>query len=69
MAGALLAARHTGFDGLLAAQRQYLDDFWDRADVEVEGDDRGPAGRALSPVAGAPGRAPGPSDGPSPPRA
>jgi alpha,alpha-trehalose phosphorylase len=36
--GAVFAARHTGFDGLVAAQRQYLDDFWDRADVEVEGD-------------------------------
>jgi alpha,alpha-trehalose phosphorylase len=38
VAGALLVARRTGFDGLLAAQRQYLDDFWERADVEVEGD-------------------------------
>jgi alpha,alpha-trehalose phosphorylase len=34
----LSAARQTGFDGLLAEQRQYLDDFWDRADVEVDGD-------------------------------
>jgi alpha,alpha-trehalose phosphorylase len=39
VAGAVFAARHTGFDGLVAAQRSYLDDFWDRADVEVEGDD------------------------------
>jgi alpha,alpha-trehalose phosphorylase len=31
-------ARHTGWDGLLAGQRAYLDDFWDRADVEIEGD-------------------------------
>ncbi len=38
VAGALFMARHTGFEGLLAAQRQYLDDFWDRADVEVDGD-------------------------------
>jgi alpha,alpha-trehalose phosphorylase len=38
--GALMVARHTGFDGLLAAQRSYLDDFWDRADVEVDGDDQ-----------------------------
>ena len=38
VAGALLAARHSGFDGLAAAQRRYLDDFWDRADVEVDGD-------------------------------
>jgi alpha,alpha-trehalose phosphorylase len=39
VAGAVVQARHMGFDGLLAAQRTYLDDFWDRADVEVEGDD------------------------------
>jgi alpha,alpha-trehalose phosphorylase len=39
VAGAVFAARHTGFEGLAAAQRQYLDDFWERADVEVEGDD------------------------------
>ena len=38
VAGAMFMARHTGFDGLLAAQRRYLDDFWDRADVEVDGD-------------------------------
>jgi alpha,alpha-trehalose phosphorylase len=35
---ALAEARHTGWDGLVAAQREYLDDFWDRADVELEGD-------------------------------
>ena len=35
---ALAAARHTGWEGLIAGQREYLDDFWDRADVEVEGD-------------------------------
>jgi alpha,alpha-trehalose phosphorylase len=35
---ALAAARFTGWDGLLDAQRQYLDDFWARADVEVDGD-------------------------------
>jgi alpha,alpha-trehalose phosphorylase len=38
VAAALAEARHTGWDGLLAAQRAYLDEFWDRADVEVEGD-------------------------------
>ena len=32
------AAKATGWDGLLAEQRGYLDDFWDRADVEVDGD-------------------------------
>jgi alpha,alpha-trehalose phosphorylase len=37
-AGAVFAARHTGFGELAAAQRRYLDDFWDRADVEVDGD-------------------------------
>jgi alpha,alpha-trehalose phosphorylase len=35
---ALAEARHTGWDGLIDAQRAYLDDFWDRADVELEGD-------------------------------
>ncbi len=31
-------ARFSGFEGLLAEQRAYLDEFWDAADVEVEGD-------------------------------
>jgi alpha,alpha-trehalose phosphorylase len=35
---ALSAARQVGWDGLLADQRAYLDDFWDNADVEVDGD-------------------------------
>jgi alpha,alpha-trehalose phosphorylase len=35
---ALAEARHTGWEGLLEAQRAYLDDFWDRADVELDGD-------------------------------
>jgi alpha,alpha-trehalose phosphorylase len=38
VAAALAEARHRGWDGLLAEQRSYLDDFWDRADVEIEGD-------------------------------
>ena len=38
VAAALAEARHTGWDGLLAEQRAYLDDFWDRADVEIDGD-------------------------------
>jgi alpha,alpha-trehalose phosphorylase len=38
IAGALAEAQHTGWDGLLAGQRAYLDDFWARADVELEGD-------------------------------
>ena len=37
-AAALSGARYTGWDGLLEGQRAYLDDFWDSADVEVEGD-------------------------------
>jgi alpha,alpha-trehalose phosphorylase len=36
--GALAEARHTGWDGLLVAQRDALDDFWSRADVELDGD-------------------------------
>ena len=35
---ALSAARLTGWEGLLAEQRAYLDDFWENAHVEVEGD-------------------------------
>jgi alpha,alpha-trehalose phosphorylase len=39
VAAAMTAARDTGWDRLLADQREYLDDFWDRADVRVDGDD------------------------------
>ncbi|MEX5712892.1 glycosyl hydrolase family 65 protein [Parafrankia sp. FMc6] len=35
---ALVAARQTGWDGLVAEQREYLADFWHRSDVEVDGD-------------------------------
>ena len=35
---ALAEARHTGWEGLLESQRAYLDDFWTRADVELDGD-------------------------------
>ena len=35
---ALSAARSTGWEGLLSEQRAYLDDFWARADVEIDGD-------------------------------
>jgi alpha,alpha-trehalose phosphorylase len=38
VAAALAEARQTGWEGLLAGQRAYLDDFWDRADVELDGD-------------------------------
>ena len=36
--GALAEALHRGWDRLVEEQREYLDDFWDRADVELEGD-------------------------------
>jgi len=36
--GALAAAHLTGWDGLLAEQRAYLDEFWEGADVELDGD-------------------------------
>ena len=36
---ALAGARSTGWDGLVREQRAYLDDFWGRADVEVDGDE------------------------------
>jgi alpha,alpha-trehalose phosphorylase len=36
---ALAAAAHSGWQGLLDEQRAYLNDFWDRADVEVDGDE------------------------------
>jgi alpha,alpha-trehalose phosphorylase len=35
-----------GFEGLLAGQRQYLDDFWRRSDVRIEGDPKQPGHRA-----------------------
>jgi alpha,alpha-trehalose phosphorylase len=38
VAGALHGARYSGWQGLLDSQRAYLDDFWECADVEVEGD-------------------------------
>jgi alpha,alpha-trehalose phosphorylase len=38
VAAALLAARAAGWERLVAEQRAYLDEFWARADVEIEGD-------------------------------
>ena len=35
---ALASARRSGWEGLADGQRDYLDDFWDRADVELDGD-------------------------------
>ncbi len=36
--GAIAGARLGGWDGLVAAQRRFLDGFWAQADVEVDGD-------------------------------
>jgi alpha,alpha-trehalose phosphorylase len=36
---ALAEAMHRGWDRLLAEQREYLDDFWDHADCEMDGDE------------------------------
>ena len=36
--GSLETARAEGFGGLARAQRAYLDDFWSRADIEIDGD-------------------------------
>jgi alpha,alpha-trehalose phosphorylase len=38
VAAALAAARHTGWDGMLAEQREFLDRYWEVADVRVDGD-------------------------------
>jgi alpha,alpha-trehalose phosphorylase len=38
VSAALAAAHLTGWDGILAEQRAYLDEFWEGADVEVDGD-------------------------------
>jgi alpha,alpha-trehalose phosphorylase len=38
VSAALSEAMHTGWDELCADQRTYLDDFWERADVELDGD-------------------------------
>ncbi|EWC63927.1 Maltose phosphorylase [Actinokineospora spheciospongiae] len=35
---ALAGARQTGWEGLLAEQEAFLDDFWEAADVEIDGD-------------------------------
>jgi trehalose/maltose hydrolase-like predicted phosphorylase len=40
VAAALTRARHTGFEGLRREQKSYLDDYWDGADVRVDGDPR-----------------------------
>lgn len=35
---ALTAARYTGWDGLVAEQKAFLDDFWDTSDIRIDGD-------------------------------
>ncbi|MDQ2845901.1 MAG: family 65 glycosyl hydrolase [Actinomycetota bacterium] len=40
VAAALAAAVDTGWEGLVAEHGAYLDEFWGRADIEVEGDER-----------------------------
>lgn len=37
--GSLSQARQTGWDGLVKAQKDFLAEFWDNADVQIEGDD------------------------------
>jgi alpha,alpha-trehalose phosphorylase len=39
VAAAMAGAKQTGWGGLLAEQRAFLDEFWANADVEIEGDD------------------------------
>jgi alpha,alpha-trehalose phosphorylase len=36
---AIEGAKRAGWEGLRRAQREYLDDFWDGADIEIDGDD------------------------------
>jgi alpha,alpha-trehalose phosphorylase len=36
---ALRGALHTGWDGLVSGQREWLDDFWEGADVELDGNE------------------------------
>jgi alpha,alpha-trehalose phosphorylase len=39
VAAAVASARRTGWDALEQAQREYMDRFWDHADVEIDGDE------------------------------
>jgi len=38
VAAAVAGARHSGWQGIEDEQREYLDEFWDGADVELDGD-------------------------------
>ena len=40
VAATVTAAVQAGWDGLVAAQRAYLDEFWADVDVEIDGDDQ-----------------------------
>ncbi len=55
---ALAAARLDGWDGLVREQREYLDEFWDAADVRGRGRPGGAAGGPVRAVPRAPGRRP-----------
>ncbi len=66
---ALAAARKSGFDGIAKEQRAYLDDFWENADIELEGRHGAPAGGAVLASSTPCRRAPAPSSGRSRPRA
>jgi alpha,alpha-trehalose phosphorylase len=37
VSAAVLGAVHTGWDGLLSEQREFLDEFWEAADIEIDG--------------------------------
>jgi len=39
VAAALTSARYSGWTSLRLSQREYLDDFWEAADVEIDGDE------------------------------
>jgi alpha,alpha-trehalose phosphorylase len=36
---AMVVARQSGWEGLVAEQHDFLEEFWERADVEIDGDD------------------------------
>jgi alpha,alpha-trehalose phosphorylase len=40
VAGAVASARHSGWEKLRSEQREYLADFWRKADVQLDGNDR-----------------------------
>jgi len=40
VAAALAVAVQTGWDGLVGEQKAYLDEFWEHADVEIDGDEQ-----------------------------